>query len=162
VAASPLTCDNAGREGCRMADVAPSRTKINTEITQLASRQPPRRSPGPVQPGRPARRPARVVGDARPHRRTRPGDASCNRVVCHYVRFSGPQVRRGHDHRGLPVRPGSRRAAPRTAAPHRQHARVINRSQPLWFSLPGCDRWDASSAIASSAMLVLPDLAAGV
>ena len=48
-----------------MARVAPSRTKINTEVTQLASRQPSRRSPGPVQPGRPARRAARVGGDAR-------------------------------------------------------------------------------------------------
>jgi len=48
-----------------MARVAPSRTKINTEVTQLASRQPSRRSPGRVQPGRPARRPARVGGDAR-------------------------------------------------------------------------------------------------
>jgi hypothetical protein len=63
--ASPLTCDNAGREGCPMAGIAPSRTKINTEITQLAPRQPSRRSPGRVQPGRPARRPARVGGDAR-------------------------------------------------------------------------------------------------
>lgn len=48
-----------------MARVAPSRTKINTEVTQLASRQPSRRSPGRVQPGRPARQPARVGGDAR-------------------------------------------------------------------------------------------------
>ena len=48
-----------------MAGVAPSRTKINTEVTQLASRQPSRRSPGWVQLGRPARRPARVGGDAR-------------------------------------------------------------------------------------------------
>ena len=48
-----------------MARVAPSRTKINTEETQLASRQPSRRSPDRVQPGRPARRIARVGGDAR-------------------------------------------------------------------------------------------------
>jgi len=49
-----------------MAGVAPSRTKINTEITQLAPRQPSARSPrGRGAQGRPARRPARVAGDAR-------------------------------------------------------------------------------------------------
>jgi integrase len=48
-----------------MARVAPSRTKINTEVTQLASRQPARRSLGRFQTGRPARRRARVGGDAR-------------------------------------------------------------------------------------------------
>jgi integrase len=49
-----------------MAGVAPSRTKINTEITQLAPRQPAsRRLRGRGALGRPARRPARVAGDAR-------------------------------------------------------------------------------------------------
>jgi site-specific recombinase XerC len=48
-----------------MAGVAPSRTKINTEVTQLASSRPSRRSLGRVQPGPSARQPARVGGDAR-------------------------------------------------------------------------------------------------
>ena len=47
-----------------MARVAPSRTKINTEVTQLASRQPSQRPLRRVRPGRPAR-PARVAGGAR-------------------------------------------------------------------------------------------------
>jgi integrase len=49
-----------------MAGVAPSRTKINTEITQLVPWQPASRRPrGRGAQGRPARRPARVAGDAR-------------------------------------------------------------------------------------------------
>ena len=69
-----------------MARVAPSRTKINTEVTQLASRQPSRRSPGWVQLGRPARRPARVGGDARdsvrdPGRQVMPSCSCYRRVI---------------------------------------------------------------------------------
>jgi integrase len=48
-----------------MAGVAPSRTKINTEVTQLAARQPSRHPRGGRRPGGLPRRPADVAGDAR-------------------------------------------------------------------------------------------------
>jgi len=48
-----------------MAQAAPSRTKINTKVTQPAPGRPPRRPAGHGVPRRPGRGQARVAGDAR-------------------------------------------------------------------------------------------------